>query len=569
MKNVFKRNVLTDVPPDATIVHKAGERFARFDQDGRQVQRAVVATRKGDRIIVGQCDKWAGKIRLGPKSWKVVTLYTDKLASERRLLDLQREADRIDAGAIQRDIKFLQKPISELKAEYIDAMTRQRRRPAHIAITGNMLDRLIKLGGWRRFRDITKESVESIVDQILADKLTVSYCNGFIKKAKAFVHHFLPDGMVDPLKKLKRLNERGAKRNRARKAATADQFVALLTCDRVPEHRRLAYALGALNGLRRNEIVGLTWENVHLTATVPYLGVTQKQGVDDTRDYIPLHPYLVKLLAERVSMPAMSIVPAVPDVRTLESDWLKVGVDLTDDQGLRLDFHALRHTFETQLDQTACSRATKKRLMRHAHEDVTDGYAHAELAEMLTAIARIPSPDNPPVAALQMAVKTGTTDQPIEPAAAANVAESRTTAHHRAHHGPGAKRGSSGASDESTDHEGGSETEPSTAPNARQNRAIDAQRVPVVASDLNESGSGANVADVRAGYPSGVTGIPKKPRKSDLILGRAPNGAPNFGGSLVATDDELRAVIDAWPRLPEDVRRTIVGVVRLSTPKSQ
>jgi hypothetical protein len=65
---------------------------------------------------------------------------------------------------------------------------------------------------------------------------------------------------------------------------------------------------------------------------------------------------------------------------------LKVaGIEMADDQGRRLDFHALRHTFQTLLDRTGCSRATKKKLMRHANEDVTDGYAHAELAEMLSA----------------------------------------------------------------------------------------------------------------------------------------------------------------------------------------
>ena len=50
----------------------------------------------------------------------------------------------------------------------------------------------------------------------------------------------------------------------------------------------------------------------------------------------------------------------------------------------------------------------KKKLMRHANEDVTDGYAHAELAEVLAALIRLRSPD----ALLQQAVKADTNNPP-------------------------------------------------------------------------------------------------------------------------------------------------------------
>src|SRR5688572_6458650 len=43
--------------------------------------------------------------------------------------------------------------------------------------------------------------------------------------------------------------------------------------------------------------------------------------------------------------------------------------------------------------------------MRHAAEDVRDGYAHAELGEMGASLLRLPSPATPQP---QVAVKTGT-----------------------------------------------------------------------------------------------------------------------------------------------------------------
>src|SRR5581483_10235183 len=100
-------------------------------------------------------------------------------------------------------------------------------------------------------------------------------------------------------------------------------------------------------------------------------------------DYIPLHGYVVDLLnAWKARCRGPKVLPSVPDIKTLKKDWKRAKVKFVDERGRRLDYHALRHTFGTNLDRTGCSRATRKKLMRHAAEDVTDGYAHAELAEM-------------------------------------------------------------------------------------------------------------------------------------------------------------------------------------------
>jgi hypothetical protein len=66
--------------------------------------------------------------------------------------------------------------------------------------------------------------------------------------------------------------------------------------------------------------------------------------------------------------------------------------------------------FQTDLDRTGCSRATKKKLMRHAAEDVTDGYAHAELKEMLAALVKLQSPADQH---RQTARRTGTDDKEV------------------------------------------------------------------------------------------------------------------------------------------------------------
>jgi integrase len=378
-----------------------------------------IAGRDGNRLAC-----WYGKVKVGPGKRNRVKLFSDKTSSQRRLTELQKEADRRAAGIDTADTDRLQLGIKELAERYYASLKGEKRDDEHRRITRWMTDKLIELGEWRFYRDITRDSLEKIVAKLEAQGATASYQNKFIVRAKALVHWALPDGWPDPLKKVRRVKEKGAKKTRGRRAGS-DAEVIKFFASAMPDHRKLAYALAAFNGLRRNECQSLKGAHVHTDATIPFLGLPQKQGHDDVLDYIPLHPYVLKLLEGRLLMPGALVLPSVPDMKTMEKDLTRGGIVMVDANDDRLDYHALRHTFQTNLDRTGCSRATKKKLMRHAKGDVTDGYAHAELAEMLAALSKLPSP-NAPVAL--PALKTGTTDQPV---GAAAVSENCGTADHQ------------------------------------------------------------------------------------------------------------------------------------------
>jgi integrase/recombinase XerC len=351
--------------------------------------------------------EWYGKIKLAPKHWRNAKLFTDKEASRTELANRQKEADRRAVGLVNADSDRLRLPIAELVKQYTSALEQERCDEDHRRISGWMLDKLVEECGWQRFGDVTEASVRKLLDTLEKQGATASYRNKFIVRAKAFVNWLLPEGETSPLSRLKRIREKGAKRTRDRRAATSEELNALLLL-KLPPHRKLAYALAGLNGMRRNEAASLTWGDIKLTAVVPFVELRMKQGGTDHRDAIPLHPYVLGLLrAAMPGMPATAVLPAVPDVATLKKDWKGAGVAFKDDAGRRLDFHALRHTFATALDMRGCSRATKKKLMRHASGDVTDGYTHSDLAEMRAALDRLPSPVQP---AADVQAKTGTHD---------------------------------------------------------------------------------------------------------------------------------------------------------------
>ena len=346
--------------------------------------------------VTRESSHYYGRFREPGGKWQWKKLFTEKRASHKHWDELRRQNEYRASGLHRADVEKLKKPVDSLAADYHGLLKTAGRDEEHIRISKWMLDRLIELGQWRQWEDITRDSMGKILDALDKEGLTASYRNGFIKRAKAFVSAFLPDDFAHPLKKLKRIREKGQMKKRARFAASIEQITLLLQLE-MPPHRLVAYALASYNGLRRNECQRLEWSDIEFDGEIPCVGIRHKQRPTDEPDVIPLHPYVGTVLFAWKQMCGRGpkVLPSVPDLKTLVKDLGRVNVPFKDSKGRRLDFHGLRHTFATNLSRYGCSRATKKKLMRHAGQDITDGYSHAELSEMFAALERIPSPQPP------------------------------------------------------------------------------------------------------------------------------------------------------------------------------
>jgi integrase len=169
-----------------------------------------------------------------------------------------------------------------------------------------------------------------------------------------------------------------------------DEAFALLKA--APVARREKYAWSLFAGLRRGELADLRYGDLHLDAPKPFIKLREEQTKNGKSDVLPLHPYLVKMLNGRTGAADARVVSSVPDMKTVTKDLLRANVELVNKAGRRADYHALRHTFCTNLDRTGCSFTTKRALMRHADSGVTEGYSHARIGELAAAIDRLPSP---------------------------------------------------------------------------------------------------------------------------------------------------------------------------------
>lgn len=159
-------------------------------------------------------------------------------------------------------------------------------------------------------------------------------------------------------------------------------------------HRGLLYLFSALTGLRRAECAGIRWADLQL-ATEPSVTARAQTTKSKRRDPLPLDVTLAAMLLEwrktvakerggRVP-PASELVFAVPKNLTdqLRKDAKHAEIPVEDDQGRRLDFHALRATFVTLLARAGVAMQLTRRLARHTDPKITSRhYEKLDLADL-------------------------------------------------------------------------------------------------------------------------------------------------------------------------------------------
>jgi integrase len=438
MPTLFKRNDLIPLPPKAVVTEKNGTKRAIWT-DATGKRRKSQLSRAGDKIIIGESDRWFGKLRVGKSPhhrWKTVLLFTDKTASERELAKLQAREDQRAAGVITAEMEHAGKPLIGTSAkgekighipDYLAALKQVGVSDDHHRISTWTMDKLLELSGWARVADITADSLRTVMAKLTAAGYATNYVNKFTSRAKAFIQRMQENGRIssDPLAGVKRGNAAKGKKTRARRALLPEEAQVLLAA--APVGRRRIYLFAMLSGLRRGELKDLRWGDLRLTAPIPFIQLREEQTKNEKADALPLHHALIRILDEMGAGDENVLVFGVmPDMKSLARDLLNAGVatlcddptkgikigkgkyvNIADSRGRRTDFHAFRHTFKTWVDRTGCTEATSDALTRHGDKTVGDGYRHAELADMAEALASVPDPSP---AEFGVTIATGTDD---------------------------------------------------------------------------------------------------------------------------------------------------------------
>jgi hypothetical protein len=261
-----------------------------------------------------------------------------------------------------------------------------------------------------------------------------------------------------------------------------------------------------------------------LDTDLPTVTVTAEYSKRRREDTLPLRPELaneLRLFLARHA-PAAPAFPRMPErehvAEMFRADVEAAGIAYRDEAGLVADFHALRHTFISNLARGGVHPKTAQALARHSTITLTmDRYSHTLVEEQSAALAALPNLSRP----AQEALRATGTDPAVLASCLALSGRFQATSVDRS----------------------GKSTEMAEAARTPENAEKNA---------------------VFQGNPSGEDGI-RTPREiSEKTVGPSESGARSGALAMQSgpIDPDLASVIDAWPTLPEAIRAGILAMIR-------
>lgn len=228
--------------------------------------------------------------------------------------------------------------------------------------------------------------------------------NSHTTTLRSFARWLMCEGITDrnPLLALHYGNA-NVDRRRIRRAGTAAEILAVINATRDSgitvrrlsgPDRAMLYATAVLTGLRAGELASLTRANLDLDAETPTITIRAAQSKHRREDHLPLHRDLVTQLkawlvgrgCERLWVGAWYRHAGA----MLRDDLALAHVPYRDSLGRYLDFHALRHTFITNLARAGVHPRVAMTLARHASVAITmNVYTHVDMSEARDALGKL------------------------------------------------------------------------------------------------------------------------------------------------------------------------------------
>ena len=225
--------------------------------------------------------------------------------------------------------------------------------------------------------------------------LSDSYIDQHIGSAKAAVRKAFGDRLIDgepvrvfsQVKKLLKRDGRTKKASNAReRILTQDEYQTLMLF--LPEHIRLAFAMGLYTGMRRGEILGLTWDKVDFENRLIELEASKTK--DNEARTIPIGKELYKMLQEHREPEGYVIQyrgKPVRDIRgAIRGACKKAHIPYGRNAKNGVTFHDLRRTFNTMMRKAGVNHNVTMSITGHATEEMNRHYDTVDTEDMRLAI---------------------------------------------------------------------------------------------------------------------------------------------------------------------------------------
>ncbi len=364
---------------------------------------------------------------------KTVKGFSDRSATERLAAQLEEDARLVRRGLKAAPEQDGEGAIDQHLNDFRRHLQDRDVSPLQVETVTTRVKRIISGCKFSRPTAIRVTAVDSFLAQLRDEGLSKQTTNHYVRAFRQFCLWLVRTKRLteDPTVELKMLNVRADLRHE-RRALSAEEFIRLLEAAEqgFPEvgltgiDRAAMYLLAASTGYRRGEIGSLKLRafNFETTpATVTVQAAYSKRRRCDTQvlssevaDYLGIWLKSKSPRPEELLFPVSAAAGGIDrrtsemiqrDLAAARSKWLDEAQSADeraqreesdvlvyrDREGRYADFHAMRHTFITNLGRAGVTPKTAQKLARHCDIRLTmNVYSHTDLSEETEAINRLP-----------------------------------------------------------------------------------------------------------------------------------------------------------------------------------
>jgi integrase len=333
----------------------------------------------------------------------------DKAAAQAMLNELVKKVERRIAGLVDRFDEHRKRPIAEHLADFEKHLKAKGNSPEQVKLVAMRCQRIVAACKATHIGDISASRVQAYLADLREKECkSTQTSNHYLRAIKQFTRWLVKDRRAsdDPLAHVAMLNVSVDRRHDRRPFSDVELATVLKAANEGPAVRRMSgpdramlYAVAVYTGLRASELASLTPESFDLDADPATVTVLAAYSKHRWEDVLPLHPSLNALLR-----PWLASKPAGQPVwpgnwakgkeaeAMLKYDLEAAGIPYVDESGRYADFHALRHTFITNMVKSGISPKVAQSLARHSTIDLTmNVYTSLTVHDQASALASLPA----------------------------------------------------------------------------------------------------------------------------------------------------------------------------------
>lgn len=308
-------------------------------------------TRKG-KTVKETARVYTGRYKLaGDLNATTIALgITDKRVAEEKLRRIVADEERKRAGLLLpvEQVNAATQPMTKHLADFIKDLASRQKSKSHRRNIRHQVNGLIESCGWIQVRDITAESFTTWRDrQAGKTAKSAKTLNDYLDAMSSLLNWMIDQRRltINPLSSVKRVDARG-RQTFERDALTQEEFERLLR--HAGGNRRFLYFVAVMTCLRRGALHKLTWADVNLDVSEPFIRVralnnkNRQEQICELRDDVAAVLRQLRPAGYKSSARVFSRILPHRGTQFLKDDLKAAGIKRASPH--RIDFHALRHT---------------------------------------------------------------------------------------------------------------------------------------------------------------------------------------------------------------------------------